>query len=204
MRRLEWLLILFMAFLPKVLFAADFPEYPAKAAKEYSGAITIAGLTVGVEPLADPAAQKRYFGANLSEKGFLPVFMVIENGSPGESFILMREDVGTYVGGEQEPTSGEVVSGRSRFGEDYMLLSAITLSIGGMAIASHFMAKATQVRQNVIKKELRSSTLSPSQMNRGFVYVALPPDPAKRRYLRMRVRVTKVGTDQPIDFEFPI
>jgi hypothetical protein len=204
MRRRDFLILGSMAFLPRVLYAVKFPEYPTKPAKEYPGAITIAGLAVGVEPLADPAAQKQYFGVNFSKNGFLPVFVVVENGSLVDSFILSRELIGLYAGDEEESKSGQAVSGRSKTGENLALASFITGSIGGLLIASHLMVKATEVKQNLIKKELRSATLSPGQMNRGFVYVPLPSDPGKLTHLRMRVRAMKVGSDQPTDFEFPI
>ena len=204
MRKRGCLSIGLMAVLSMPLYAINFPEYPAKPAKDYPGALTIAGVTVGVEPLANPAGQKQYFNVDFSKKGFLPVFVVVENASPDESFILKREDIGVYAAGEEQSNSGEVVSGRSKTGENLGLASSIVLSVPGMLIAAHLIVKATEVRQNLIKKELRSSTLSPSQVNRGFVYVPLPADPGKLAHLRMRVRLMKAGSDQPTDFEFPI
>jgi hypothetical protein len=192
-----------MAFLPKAVYAVNFQDFPARAAKDFAGASTTGGVTVGVEPVTESDTQKQYFKVDFSKRNLLPVFVVIENGSQ-YSFILRREDIGVFAGTEQEATSGQLASGRSKTGEDIMLASAIAGSIGGMVIASMLMVKATEIRQNMIKKELRSSTLSPGQQSRGFVYVPLPSDPAKLAHLRMRVRLMKIGSDQPLDFNFPI
>src|ERR1035437_6481559 len=195
MRRRHFLLLGSMAFVPRILYAANFPEYPAKPEKEYRGASTIAGVTVGVEPLSDPAAQKQYFKVDFAKKNFLPVFVVVEDGSPADDFILKREDIGVYAGDEEESKSGQVVSGRSKTGENVALASAIVMSPAGFIVAGILMVRATEIRQNIIKKELRSSTLSPGQANRGFVYVPLPPEPEKLKHLRLLVRVMKVGSD---------
>jgi hypothetical protein len=204
MRRRDCLLLGAMAFVPRLAYAINFPEYPAKAAKDYPGSSAIDGVMVAVEPLTDPAGQKRYFKVDFAKNGFLPVFVVVENGSAEGSFILKREDIGAYAGDQQESQPGQVLSGRSKTGENLALASAIALSPAGMVISGILMIRATEVRQNLIKKDLRSSTLSPGQSTRGFVFIPLPSDPEKRKHLRMRVRVVKLGSDQPIDFEFPI
>jgi hypothetical protein len=204
MRMHHYLLLGLLAFLPQFLYAANFPEYPAKAAREYPGAQTIAGVTVGIEPLSDPAAQKHYFKEDFGKSNFLPVFVVVEDASSSDSFILKRDDIGVYAEEEKMSKSGQAASGRSKTGENIALVSGIALSPAGMYVAGYLRAKAADIRQNVIKKELRSSTLSPGQKDQGFVYLPLPADPEKRKNLRMRVRVMKVGSDESIDFEFPI
>jgi len=192
------------AFLPPSLYAAKFPEYPAKAAKEYPGAQTIAGVTVGIEPLKDLEDQKHYFKEDFGKNNFLPVFVVVENASAGDRIIVKHDDIGVYAGEEKLAKSRPVASGRSTAGEAIAPVVEISLSLGGMAVAGYLMARAADIRQNVVKKELRSSTLSAGQKDQGFVYLPLPSDPERRKHLQMRVRVIKVGSDQPIDFEFPL
>jgi hypothetical protein len=193
-----------MALLPPFLCAASFPEYPAKTAKEYPGAQTIAGVTVGIEPLSDPAGQKHYFKEDFLKSNFLPVFVVVENASSGDRIIVKHDDIGVYAGEEKLAKSGPVASGRSTTGEAIAPVVEIGLSLPGMVVAGFLMARAADIRQNVVKKELRSSTLSPGQKDQGFVYLPLPKDPERRKHLRMRVRVMKVGSDEPIDFEFSL
>jgi hypothetical protein len=76
MRRRSFIVLGLTALSRDLLYAAKFPEYPVKAAKEYPGAITIEGLTVGVRPTADPDEQHEYFGLNFSKNNFLPVLVV--------------------------------------------------------------------------------------------------------------------------------
>jgi hypothetical protein len=84
------------------------------------------------------------------------------------------------------------------------LASAVTLSIAAGVVASVMLMKAADIKQNLIKKELRSSTLPPGQKCGGFVFVPIPPDPEKRAHLRIRVQAMRIGSEQPSDFEFPI
>jgi hypothetical protein len=204
MRWHQYLLLGLIVFLPRFLCAGKFPEYPAKGAKEYPGAQTTAGVTIGIEPLPDTAAQKQYFKMDFAKKNLLPVFLVVENASSGDRFIVKQNDIGIYAGEEQLSGSGQVASGRSKTGETIAPVVELGMSLPGMVVAGFLMARAADIRQNVIKKEFRSSTLSPGQKDQGFVYLPLPADPEKRKHLRMRVRVMKVGSEEPIDFEFPI
>ena len=186
------------------LYAIDFADYPSRPAKSYSGAITAGGLVVGVDPVTDPNIQKKYFRLDFAKKSYLLVFVVLENQSSTDSFILKREEIGVYVSGELKMNAGDVASGRSKGGEKLMLASSLALSTAGALVAMHMMVRATEIRQNVIKKELRSQTLSPGQSNRGFVYVPLPKGSEEVGSLRIRVRVNRVGGDEPIDLQFLI
>jgi hypothetical protein len=205
MRRRCFILVGLAAFSRELLYAAKFPEYPVKAAKEYPGAITVEGLIVGVTPMADPDEQQRYFGLNFSKNNFLPVLVVVENGSTADSFILNRELIAIYAGEEEQAGPGHSDLGNpSKTARRVELASAVTLSIAAGVVASVMMMKAADIKQNLIKKELRSSTLSPGQKCGGFVFVPIPSDLEKRAHLRMRVQAMKIGSERPSDFEFPI
>lgn len=205
MRRRSFIMLGLTAISRGFLYAVKFPEYPVKAAKEYPGAITIEGLTVGVQPIADPDEQHQFFGLNFSKNNFLPVLVVVENGSAADSFILNRELIGIYAGEEEQAGPGHSELGNpSKTARRLEVASAVTLSIGAAVVASVMMMKAADIKQNLIKKELRSSTLPPGQRSGGFVFVPLPPDPEKRAHLRMRVQAMKIGSEQPSDFVFPI
>jgi hypothetical protein len=190
MRRRSFILLGLAAVSRGFLYAAKFPEFPVKAAKEYPGAITIEGLTIGVRPIADPDEQHQYFGLNFST---------------ADSFIFNRELIGIYAGEEEQAGPGHSELGNpSKTARRLEVASAVTLSIGAAVVASVMMMKAADIKQNLIKKELRSSTLPPGQRSGGFVFVPLPPDPEKRAHLRMRVQAMKIGSEQPSDFVFPI
>jgi len=48
------------------------PDYPARAASDYSIKAAGAGAIVGIEPFDESGLQKTYFNARMTEKGILP------------------------------------------------------------------------------------------------------------------------------------
>jgi len=77
-------------------YAADkFPDYPVRPAGDYAVKVEKSGLTIGVQPVEDLKEQKTYFNTELTPKGFVPVFVVIQNGSTDDSFLFDKTGV-TY------------------------------------------------------------------------------------------------------------
>lgn len=72
-----------------------FPDYPVRPAAQYSATSTRSGVTIGVQPLDDVTDQKTYFKTEMTSKGVVPVFIVIENGSASDSFVFDRTNVGS-------------------------------------------------------------------------------------------------------------
>jgi len=70
------------------------PDYPAKAASDYSIKAAEAGAIVGIEPFDESGLQKTYFNASLTEKGILPVFVVLQNTSATDSIIFDKSAIG--------------------------------------------------------------------------------------------------------------
>jgi len=201
-KRLDRLVVALLCV--SVAQAIDFPEYPFRPAKCYPRAVTQSGLTAAAEALPRPESQKQYFHLEFVKKNYLPIVVVVDNESPADSFMLKSEDVAVYLAGDEKTNLNAVASGRSKGGEGLMLGSALALSVPGELIAAHMMVRATEIRQNVIKKELRSVTLAPGRTARGFIYIQLPKGAYEVGRLRMRVRVTRVGEDKPIDLELSL
>lgn len=202
-RRRQCLYALGALVFPSALFGAKYPEYPVRAAKSYPNAVAQSGLVAAAEALSDPKAQKEYFHLEFAKKNYLPVFVVLENHSPAESFIVKQEDIGVYSGTAKAASAGagDVASGRSKVGE------GITYSLPGPAlavVANLLIRNAADVRQNVVKNQLRSVTLSPGQAAHGFVYIPLPKGAYDAGQLRMRVRVYRTGEEQPLDLKLPL
>ena len=81
-------------FLVAPIYAAhNFPDYPVKAAADYAVKVERFGLTIGDEPVEDLKDQKTYFDMELTPRGLLPVFVVMQNGSSRDSFIFQRANV---------------------------------------------------------------------------------------------------------------
>lgn len=87
------LAILILSLATPSFGAHNFPDYPVHPAGDYAVKIERLALTIGVEPVEDPKTQKTYFDMELTPKGFLPVFVVIQNGSSRDSFIFQRTTI---------------------------------------------------------------------------------------------------------------
>ena len=71
----------------------EYPDYEPLAASQYSSYQEHQGIGMAVVPMFDRSAQKHYLGTDLSARGFLPVYVVIENHGNPRSAILLRDHV---------------------------------------------------------------------------------------------------------------
>jgi hypothetical protein len=157
-----------------------FPDYPVRPAGEYANKVAKASLIVAVEPVEDSEQQKTYFNSHLGSRGILPVFIVIQNTSATDSYLFDRSAVGLGdVGG---PTGK---GGRK---------TASLLTSGGLVDLA-LINDVTDVRDNLLKKEVRSKTLSPGSSVYGFVYVPVPTD-APRGKIHLQVPLTNTQSSE--------
>lgn len=171
-----------LSLVPPVYAAHKFPDYPVRPAGDYAVTAERAGLIIGVQPVEDLKDQKTYFNTELTPKGFIPVFVVIQNGSSGDSFLFDRTNVG-YAGisNASSPNVGSK--------------AVDTMALFGGLLWLKLVANASQVQQNLLKIELQSKTLSPGTSVHGFLYIPVPKN-APRPKIRLQVPVTRAGTSE--------
>lgn len=160
--------------------AADrYADYPVHPAASYAITAADSGLTIGLEPVEDLKDQKTYFDTELTPKGFIPVFLVIENKSKDDSFIFDKSAV----------TYGPVGSGaatpnlHSKIRDNTALGGLAALSTPTAFIAMAKVTHASHIQANILKKELQSTTLSPSASAHGFLYVPVPRSGPGKRFI---------------------
>ncbi len=163
-----------------VYAAHKFPDYPAHPASDYANKVAEGGLIVAVEPVEEPGQQKMYFNFRLSSKGILPVLIVIQNTSATDSYLFDRSAVG--LGDAGGPTGK---GGRK---------TASLRTSGGLVDLS-LINDVTDVRDNLMKKEVRSKTLSPGSSVYGFVYVPVPTDAARGK-IHLQVPLTNAQSGE--------
>jgi hypothetical protein len=170
-----------------------FPDYPGKQPKECVVLAEKSGIAIGLEPVESVQAQKTYFGVDLAKKGFIPVFVVVENGVGSDSVIFDKSKVayGDAASALVAPRTG------LRTGK-VIALSAVPF-FGGFAAAQE-LADAAQIQQNLMKKELQSSTISPGESVHGFLYIP-GKGGSSRAKIALRVPISKAGTDEVLDFD---
>jgi len=151
-----------------------FPDYPVRPAGEYSNKATTASLIVAVEPVEDAEQQKTYFNSHLRSKGILPVFVVIRNNSTTYTYLFDRSAIGL---GEASELSGKAAR-----------RTASLLSSGGLVDLNR-LNEATEVRENMMKKEIRSKTLAPGSSVYGFVYIPVTTE-SSRKEIHLQVPLT--------------
>jgi hypothetical protein len=176
-----------------------FPDYPARKASDCAVKVEKAGLKIGIQPLVDLKEQKTYFNTELTAQGFLPVYIVLENGSSGDSFLFDKTGI-TYGPADTGLSTAPKADEKAEIG--VAIYSTATLAAGGVPIAGMVVigilsAKASQVSENILKKELQSRTLSPGESAYGFLYIPVPKN-APRQKTRLRIPITMSGTDEPI------
>ncbi len=157
-----------------------FRGYPAKPAGEYANKVAKSGLVVAVEAVEDPEQQKAYFDSHLSSKGILPVFLVIQNTSATDAYLFDKSAVG--LGDAVDVTGKGARKTASRLGS------------GGL-VDLPLITEASDVRENMMKKEVRSKTLSPGSSVYGFVYVPVPTD-ASRKKIHLQVPLTNAQSSE--------
>ena len=177
-----------LSLVPPICAADKFPDYPARPAGDYAVTAQQAGLIVGVQPVEDVKEQKTYFNTELAPKGFVPVFVVIQNQSSEDSFLFDKTKLA------YGDSTGAAPDTRSQAGEAVALMSLAAISLAGAFVAMKLISNASQVQQNILKKEVQSKTLSPGTSVHGFLYVPAPKK-GPREKIRLQVPVARVGGD---------
>lgn len=212
MRKLE-LVLWSILLLSTVAAGQKFPEYPVRSASQYSSSQTKNGIRVAIEPVGDGDQQKKYFRTKLESQGVLPILVVLENGSDGSS-LLLRRDLVTYHLKDQQTTaiSGAAPSARSKGGERAALgagvalatTSAMGVALPLMFIGLKMIAGASEVKQNILVRELRSQTIAPGKSGSGFLYVPVGKPGASKRVVVLNVPLSLDDSSETLVFAFDL
>jgi hypothetical protein len=164
------------------LLATKFPDYPVRGTGDYTVTAEKAGFAIGVEPVEDLKEQKTYFKWELARQGVLPVFIVMENKSSADSFLFDTTKVRYGVEAGQESA--------------VRLFGAAFRGDGG-GIVRFGNNKVWEVNDNMMKKSLKSETLSPGVIVHGFVYLKVPVTGARPK-IRIHIPITRVATGETV------
>lgn len=185
-------LLALIAFLlaPSRGAASTIPDYPLSQPGDYAVSTRASGLTIGVKVVEDPKDQETYFHAEFKAKGFVPIFLVIQNESGEGSFLFDKTKV-TY--GPADSTLSTPKTG-SRGGDAF---AAAAIPFVGIFAVPKIISNAAEVQHNLLKKEVQSTTLSPGKSVHGFLYIPVPRD-APREKIHLRVPITRAGADETV------
>jgi len=175
--------------------AASFPDYPFKPAAEYANVVAQSNLTVALIAIEDSQDQHKYFGMDLRPKGYVPVFLIIENQSSTDSVIFRKEDLLYSATGRSGSTISNATGPRKT---DKALAVAAALPTIYTFMATVIVSKTTELKQNVLKRELQSATVSPGESVHGFVYVPAHWTHSTRDPIFLTIPLKRPGSDEAV------
>jgi len=170
---------------------STFPDYPVTSAQKCSVSAENKGVTVGLTPVEDSQKQTIYFRAQLKKNGFVPVFIVIENGTGSDALLFDKTKI-TYGAANSSIPSVHIGPGAKK------LVAIDLIPFAGPVVAPQIAAPASIVRQNLMKKEIQSKTLAPGESASGFLYIPIDKN-APRGKIVLQVPISKAGTDETFD-----
>jgi hypothetical protein len=167
--------LLVMAIVLPLYAVRKYTDYPVRPVAEYPTKVTRANVTIAVEPVENLAEQKTYFNTDMTSQGFMPVFIVIQNDSILDSFLFEKANIG-YARISSNSADAEVAKVRLFGGPSYV--------------------KSMAVQENMVKREIKSKTLSPGESVHGFLYIPVPKWNGSRQKIHLQVPITKSGTSE--------
>lgn len=185
-------------FLVQAAFAGPrFADYPPRKASECAIKADKFGLVIGIQPVEDKSDQKNYFDSDLTKKGFIPVYVVIENQSSADSFLF--DKTGVKIGAGLAAGSGPNANSKSV--ETLQVVSALAISPVGIIVGAKLAKDEALVQTNLLKKEVQSKTISPASSVAGFLYLPVPKE-APRPPIHLIISITRSGDDEPFNLDF--
>jgi hypothetical protein len=173
--------------------STHFPDYPVQPVREYKFKVEQHGVIIAAEPVDETQAQKEYFRADLRARGYLPVLLVIENASGSEEYMFDSSAVGLAEGFEVEGKGARKTANAKTSGG---IIDLTLLKADG---SIHDVA----VRENLIKKHIRSSTLGPGAVVHGFVYIPVATEGARAEiHLQVPLTNAKSGEIEVFNISF--
>ncbi len=98
-----------------VLAAAKYPNYPVRMVGDYTISVEKAGFAIGVETLDDPKEQRVYFKAEMTRQGLVPVFVVMQNRSIGDTFLFDVRKAAYWPVSVERDRAPALLTGKSRW-----------------------------------------------------------------------------------------
>ena len=191
-----WLLI--FACVAPARSAQKFPDYPVRMPSDYSISTRQDDVSVGLQAVESVEDQQTYFHTSLSPNGFLPVLIVIHNQSKSNSLLLDKAGISYGLG---DP--GKAAPKENSVGQKVAITSTGAIPFIGPFIAMGLAKDASEVKQNLVLRQLQSGTLSPEDTVHGFLYIPIPKK-GPRPMIHIQIPVAWAGSDRTsvLHFDF--
>ena len=154
------------------LHIPDFPVPPAAGLKQAADEHAEVNLYV----VRDQGDQRTYLGTELAQKGVLPVWLSVRNKSAHESIALDFRDVRIDAQGRAIAEPERAHAPVNTAGEQgVVLVGAALLSLPLLFGGAKMLSDSSEIKRNIMAKQLYSATIPPGGSASGFVYTAVDP-----------------------------
>jgi hypothetical protein len=202
------------------------PQYKADAFNTYKNQVVKSNLYIAILPMTDKEQQDKYFGAALTDVGILPVFIIAENRSASQRFMLRDDFISlqhkttkqTFPKASQTDASDdsnlEGARRTSQIVSNVTLIISPIITLGAIAtsLALYQSSMSTRaIQDNLFDKTLYTQTVLPGKTIEGFAFfklsdtkIDLADNKTNLKDLMLRVHVTDQGTESTNSFEFSL
>ncbi len=165
------LLIIGLVLTPVSCTTMKLDKFPQPAETSFVKSRSANDVSVYFKPLSNEKDYKKYFGANLMDKGILSIYMSIKNDSPESSYIIPAESIKLsikdYNGRTFYPTKIEEQNPLDIPFHDLVVASAVT----NLAVQQY--SDATIIQENFKSVRFRTQTIDAGKAASGFAYFNL-------------------------------
>jgi hypothetical protein len=205
------IVILFMSMQVTGCAPMKIPPYKADAFNTYQNQVAKNDLHIAIQPMTDKEQQDKYFGVVLTDAGVLAVFIIAENRSASQRFML-RDDLISL----QNKTAKQIFPKplKTDVADDSDLESTRRASeFLGSIFLSLALAKNSvdtkAIQDNLFDKTLYTQTILPGKTAEGFAYFKLSDskinvsdNKINFKDLLLRIQATDEVTQSIHSFEF--
>jgi len=192
------------------------PDIKVTSTELYNTHKEMEGLSMAIDPYIDKEKMDKFFGMNLTDKGIIPVMIIIENHSKSSylveknAFSIAALD-GSFAK-DKSLTSERQSMTRTARATSALMLAAPFAPFGGVAvivglpIASYFDNKEQEIHRQIGNNEISDKTLFPTESMHGFVYLQGPSASVLQRIesLSLSIKIKNMESGNVLDFSFPL
>lgn len=167
-----------------------FPDYPVRQPSTYSISAQQDEVSIGLDSVESVQDQLTYFHTTLSPNGFLPVLVVVHNRSKSDSLLLDKGGISYGLGDPDKAAPKE-----NSVGQKVAISTTSAIPFIGPFIAMGLAKDASEVKQNLVLRELQSRTIAPGDTVHGFLYIPIPKK-GLRPKIHIQFPVAWAGSDR--------
>jgi hypothetical protein len=169
------------------------------------------GFRISVDPYIEKSRLQDYFGCDLISRGILPVFMIVENVSSDDGYIILSDKtilVGIDAINEEQvishPTTDDLgkatknITAINKIGPAVPLTGVLGLAIlpFGLAAEKKFQDEVT-IQRNLEKKQLNyTKTIYRGDSQSGFLYLSLEKAEDLNRVQSISLIIKNIRTNE--------